>query len=166
MRVVILPVVFSGLLILGFVLTSVGDDSAGNNDADQQANHHDEEEGFGYVRALPEEAEPVLDPQEKEDAMERAVLMARAASGWEEGEMLAGDLQLLIASARSQLQVYEDELERMRRLDEVPEDTLEEMEEPHRRAARHLDDFEEVGNELRRAMIDLQTAHQRLGEGE
>jgi hypothetical protein len=153
---------FGGLVKTAEAADEASTEAAAEDDALESearaAQPGDEEEegeaGYGYVFALPD-GEP-MDAAEKAAEMERAAVLARLGSGWETGEILAEDLQILVASARSQLETYQQELERLGRMAETEAD-LEALGTRHAEARANLEAFEEAGRRLRQSMTALKT---------
>lgn len=131
----------------------------------EEAREDEEDLGYGYVEAIPDDAPPTLDPDEKAVAMEGAYLTARLGGGWEEGGMLAEDLRMLTSTATSQLELYEEELERMERAGEISQARAEQWRGRHEEAVEALEELESAGRSLREAMVGLREAVEQ-GEAE
>ncbi len=176
-----LPTVVMGALLAGFIAASASGGellaSVGPAEPEQgtvklallpdeeELVEENEEPGYGYVEGVPDDAPVTLDPAEKEVAMEAAAVTARLGAGWGEGEMLAEDLRLLESIARGQLEMYAEEMRRLRDDDEGPAEGLQAMESRYAAAEEGLEAFESAGESLRRSMVELQEIFERTAGG-
>ncbi len=126
----------------------------------------EEDLGYGYVEAVPDDAALPLDPEEKAVAMEGAALLARLGGGWAEGEMLADDLRLLVASARSQLDMYQEGITRMREDGELSAEVLDGLQASQEAASQSVDAFVSAGDLLRQRMLEMKESLERIEAGD
>ena len=165
-----LPVFVVGVLLIGLVAkAAMGKPESTHDDGSQVVLvqlevEEDQGSGFGYVEAVPEDQATPPTPEEKEAEMNRAALAARLGGGWENGGMLAEDLDLLVAVARSQLAMYEDNFRALTRGTESAE--IQAAREGHARALDHLRQFEAAGQALRGAMVELRESLDRIEPAE